>query len=192
MNGTSMLSTNAPLQAGNASMLAMATIGLSGNKYILGLMILLINIGARYIGNEVGDFMHKVLNHKFSRRFLIFLVLWMGTRDLVVAGVITIAFIVIVSTIFNEHSDYCILPIDNTSSISKEDYLMAKELISKYEKDNEPSKHTMNNGSIGSIGSIGSNGSNGSIGSIGSVGGISSGFGSSGGNVVGGSVGKYL
>jgi len=163
------------LSPGNASMLAVATMGLSGNKYVLGLMILLINLGARYIGNEVGDFMHKVLNHKFSRRFLIFLVLWMGTRDLVVAGVITIAFIAIVSTIFNEHSDYCILPIDTTSSISKEDYLMAKELISKYEKENEPSKHTMNNGSIGSIGSVG---------------GISSGFGSSGGNVVGGSVGK--
>ena len=164
----------------NASVLALATMGLSGNKYMLGLMILLINLGARYIGNEVGEFMHKVLNHKFSRRFLIFLVLWMGTRDLVVAGVITIAFIAIVSTIFNEHSDYCILPIDTTSSISKEDYLMAKELISKYEKENEPSKHTMNNGSV----------SGGGIGGIGCVGGITSGFGSSGGNVVGGSVGK--
>jgi len=152
MGGASMSST-APLPAGNATMLAIATMGLSGNKYILGLMILLINIGARYIGNEVGDFMHKVLNHKFSRRFLIFLVLWMGTRDLVVAGVITISFIVIVTTIFNEHSDYCILPIDNTSSITKEDYLMAKELISKYEKDNEPIKNNMNNGGVG--GSVG-------------------------------------
>ena len=152
MGGASMAST-APLPTGNATMLAMATMGLSGNKYILGLMILLINIGARYIGNEVGDFMHKVLNHKFSRRFLIFLVLWMGTRDLVVAGVITISFIVIVTTIFNEHSDYCILPIDNTSSITKEDYLMAKELVSKYEKDNEPIKNNMNNGGVG--GSVG-------------------------------------
>ena len=152
MGGASMTST-APLPTGNATMLAMATMGLSGNKYILGLMILLINIGARYIGNEVGDFMHKVLNHKFSRRFLIFLVLWMGTRDLVVAGVITISFIVIVTTIFNEHSDYCILPIDNTSSITKEDYLMAKELVSKYEKYNEPIKNNMNNGGVG--GSIG-------------------------------------
>ena len=143
------MTSTAPLPAGNASMLAIATMGLSGNKYILGLMILLINIGARYIGNEVGDFMHKVLNHKFSRRFLIFLVLWMGTRDLVVAGVITISFIVIVTTIFNEHSDYCILPIDNTSSITKEDYLMAKELVSKYEKDNEPIKNNMNNGGVG-------------------------------------------
>ena len=143
------MASTAPLPAGNATMLAIATMGLSGNKYILGLMILLINIGSRYIGNEVGDFMHKVLNHKFSRRFLIFLVLWMGTRDLVVAGVITISFIVIVTTIFNEHSDYCILPIDNTSSITKEDYLMAKELVSKYEKDNEPIKNNMNIGGVG-------------------------------------------
>ena len=147
------VASSAPLPAGNASVLALATMGLGGNTYILGLMILLINIGARYIGNEVGDFMHKVLNHKFSRRFLIFLVLWMGTRDLVVAGVITISFIVIVTTIFNEHSDYCILPIDNTSSITKEDYLMAKELVSKYEKYNEPIKNNMNNGGVG--GSIG-------------------------------------
>jgi len=134
-----------PLPAGNASVLALATMGLGGNKYILGLMILLINIGARYIGNEVGDFMHKVLNHKFARRFLIFLVLWMGTRDLVVAGVITISFIILVTTLFNENSDYCILPIENNSSINKEDYEMAKQLVSKYENDNKININPMNN-----------------------------------------------
>jgi hypothetical protein len=121
------------LPAGNASVLALATIGLSGNKYMLGLMILLINLGARYIGNEVGEFMHKVLNHKFARRFLIFLVLWMGTRDLVVAGVITIGFIVFVNTLFNESSRFCILPTMNDSPINKEEYLLAKELVTKYE-----------------------------------------------------------
>ena len=134
-----LLSNQSPLPAGNASVLALATIGLSGNKYMLGLMILLINLGARYIGNEVGEFMHKVLNHKFSRRFLIFLVLWMGTRDLVVAGVITIGFILIVNTIFNENSSLCILPVANESTIiTKEQYLVAKELVNKYEMQNQP------------------------------------------------------
>ena len=133
---TSPPSTSQELPAGNASVLALATMGLSGNKYMLGLMILLINLGARYIGNEVGDFMHKVLNHKFARRFLIFLVLWMGTRDLVVAGVITIGFIVLVNTIFNENSSLCILPTMNDSQINKDDYLMAKELVNKYENAN--------------------------------------------------------
>ena len=114
---TSPSLTSQELPAGNASVLALATMGLSGNKYMLGLMILLINLGARYIGNEVGDFMHKVLNHKFARRFLIFLVLWMGTRDLVVASVITIGFIGLVNTIFNENSSLCILPTMNNATI---------------------------------------------------------------------------
>ena len=126
---------------GSTSALALATIGLSGNKYMLGLMILLINLGARYIGNEVGEFMHKVLNHKFSRRFLIFLVLWMGTRDLVVAGVITIGFILLVNTLFNENSSLCILPVQNNSSITKEQYLLAKDLVTKYEMANPPIIH---------------------------------------------------
>ena len=128
--------SSTPLSVGNASMLAIATMGLNGNKYILGLMILLINLGARYIGNEVSDFMHKVLNHKFARRFLIFLVLWMGTRDLVVAGVITITFIVLVNTVFNENSDFCILPVTNNSTITKEEFQIAKQIVAKYELAN--------------------------------------------------------
>ena len=144
--------SSAPLSVGNASMLAIASMGLNGNKYILGLMILLINLGARYIGNEVGDFMHKVLNHKFARRFLIFLVLWMGTRDLVVAGVITITFIVLVNTVFNENSDFCILPVTNNSDITKEEFQLAKQIVAKYElanpQQNLPNSNmtmTMNN-----------------------------------------------
>jgi hypothetical protein len=130
---TMAAAASAPLSAGNASMLAVATMGLSGNKYVLGLMILLINLGARYIGNEVSEFMHKVLNHKFARRFLIFLVLWMGTRDLVVAGVITISFIILVNTLFNENSAYCILPVTNNLTITREEYDLAKQIVSKYE-----------------------------------------------------------
>lgn len=129
---------NSAASIGGTSALALATVGLNGNKYMLGLMILLINLGARYIGNEVGEFMHKVLNHKFSRRFLIFLVLWMGTRDLVVAGVITIGFILLVNTLFNENSSFSILPIKNDLTITKEQYLLAKDLVNKYEIANPP------------------------------------------------------
>jgi hypothetical protein len=144
--------SSTPLSVGNASMLAIASMGLNGNKYILGLMILLINLGARYIGNEVGDFMHKVLNHKFARRFLIFLVLWMGTKDLVVAGVITITFIVLVNTVFNENSDFCILPVTNNSEITKEEFQLAKQIVAKYElanpQQNLPNSNMNNNNSV--------------------------------------------
>ena len=149
--------SSAPLSVGNASMLAIASMGLNGNKYILGLMILLINLGARYIGNEVSDFMHKVLNHKFARRFLIFLVLWMGTRDLVVAGVITITFIVLVNTVFNENSDFCILPVTNNSTITREEFQLAKQVVAKYELAN-PQQNLPNsniNNSVGGVSGVG-------------------------------------
>lgn len=145
--------------AANSSILALATMGLSSNKYILGLMILLINLGARYIGNEVSDFMHKVLNHKFARRFLIFLVIWMGTRDLIVAFVITIGFILLVNTLFNENSQFCILPAKNDSGITKEEYELAKQLVMKYEKINPIIPNSMNGmgGMVGIGGGIKNN-----------------------------------
>lgn len=119
--------------AANASIIALASAGLSGNKYILGIMILLINLGARYIGNELNEFSHKVLNHKFARRFLIFLVIWMGTRDLVCALILTTAFILISNTLLNEQSSFCILPVESPELISKEEYDVAKQLVQKYE-----------------------------------------------------------
>jgi hypothetical protein len=128
---TSTVATN--IAGGNASILALATAGLSSNKYVLGIMILLINLGARYIGNELNEFSHKVLNHKFARRFLIFLVIWMGSRDIIVSLVITICFILLSNTLLNENSDYCILPIDNPSPVSKEEYEIAKQMVQKYE-----------------------------------------------------------
>ena len=141
--------------AGNSSMLALATMGLGSNKYILGLMILLINLGARYIGNEVSEFMHKVLNHKFARRFLIFLVIWMGTRDLVVAFVITAGFILLVNTLFNESSRFCILPEKNDSGITKEEYDLAKQLVAKYEMSNPPIPNRMGGVGMGGVGGMG-------------------------------------
>lgn len=134
MGGLTPASTvPANIAGGNASILALATAGLSSNKYVLGIMILLINLGARYIGNELNEFSHKVLNHKFARRFLIFLVIWMGSRDIIVSLVITTCFILLSNTLLNEQSGYCILPIDNPSPISKEEYEIAKQMVQKYE-----------------------------------------------------------
>ena len=121
------------MSGGNQSVIALATAGLSSNKYVLGIMILLINLGARYIGNELNEFSHKVLNHKFARRFLIFLVIWMGSRDLIVSLVITTCFILLSNTLLNEQSGYCILPIDEPSPVSKEEYEIAKQMVQKYE-----------------------------------------------------------
>ena len=125
--------------AGNSSILALATLSLSSNKYILGLMILLINLGAKNISSELNEVSHKILSHKYSRRFLIFLLIWMGTRDLLTAFVITTGFILLSNTLLNAESSLCILPIENEneSSVSKEEYQFAKNMVFKYEQTHQ-------------------------------------------------------
>lgn len=140
MGGVSIASATVAT-AGNTSAIAMATAALSSNKYMFGLMIILINIGARYIGSELTEFQHKVLNHKFTRRLLIFLVIWMGTRDIIVAIVLTSAFIILVNGLFNENSRFCILPKSSITecNISQDEYNLAKHIVEKYEKKNNAS-----------------------------------------------------
>ncbi len=132
----STVATTATTLATQPNAIAAITGIMNSNKYILGIMIILINIGARYIGSELTDFQHKVLNHKFVRRLLIFLVIWMGTRDIVVALILTATFIILVNGLFNENSKFCIIPkSNNTNIISRDDYDIAKRVIEKYEKD---------------------------------------------------------
>jgi len=133
---TSAVSSGATSIAASSGLAALMMNGFSNNKYVLGIMILLINLGSRYIGYELSDFHHKVLNHTFARRMLIFVVLWMGTRDVVVSMVITTCFIVLVSELLNENSKYCILPKANNIKITAEEYALAKEIVQKYEKNN--------------------------------------------------------
>lgn len=140
----STVATTATTLATQSSTITAITGIMNSNKYILGIMIILINIGARYIGSELTDFQHKVLNHKFVRRLLIFLVIWMGTRDIIVALILTATFIILVNGLFNENSKFCIIPKNNktANSISRDDYDLAKRVIEKYEKDHPPSSIT--------------------------------------------------
>jgi hypothetical protein len=136
----STVATTATTLATQSTAISAITGIMNSNKYILGIMIILINIGARYIGSELTDFQHKVLNHKFVRRLLIFLVIWMGTRDIIVAIILTATFIILVNGLFNENSKFCIIPKSNTTTnnISRDDYDIAKRVIEKYEKDHPP------------------------------------------------------
>ena len=133
----STVATTATTLATQTNVISSITGIMNSNKYILGIMIILINIGARYIGSELTDFQHKVLNHKFVRRLLIFLVIWMGTRDIIVAIILTATFIILVNGLFNENSKFCIIPKSDTTTnnISRDDYDIAKRVIEKYEKD---------------------------------------------------------
>ena len=112
---------------------------LNNSKYFSGIVMLLMNLGSKYISMELTDFHEKILSNLIIRRLIIFTVFFVATRDIIVSFVLTAVFIVLVSGLFNENSKYCIMR--NTSSdifnkITKNDYIKAQKVIQLYELQN--------------------------------------------------------
>jgi|TARA_Y100000389_G_scaffold170184_1_gene177015 hypothetical protein len=84
--------------------------GLFDNKYIIGIIMVVINLGARFIVNELNEEQKKWINSKYLRRILIFLVVFMATRDIVISIILTIVVIMVIFEFFNEDSDYSLVP----------------------------------------------------------------------------------
>ena len=78
---------------------------LNTNPYFIGLMMLMLNLGGRFIGMEISKEQEKVFTHPWVRRALIFSVLFVATRNFFVALIMTIFVLLLLSFLFNENSD---------------------------------------------------------------------------------------
>ena len=108
---------------------------LNNSKYFVAIMMLLLNLGSRYISMELSQFHEDFLSSVFIRRLLVFTVVFIATRDIKVAFISTAVFIVIVSGLFNEDSKYCILPnVNDPRNINKQEYYYAQSIVEKYHK----------------------------------------------------------
>jgi hypothetical protein len=88
---------------------------LNSSKLFAGLMIIILNIASRFVNVKLSKSMESYLKFTFSRHILIFAIAWMGTRDIYVALLITIAFSICIDYLFNEDSSFCCLSEDFTS-----------------------------------------------------------------------------
>jgi len=83
---------------------------LNDNKFFAGIVMLTMNIGSKYISIELSKTQENYIKYSLGRQILIFAVLWMGTRDIVTALILTVVFILFADYLFNEHSKYCVIP----------------------------------------------------------------------------------
>ena len=70
---------------------------LSENKYFIGFTMILLNIGARFIIDELDDDLRKIASDKIVRKLFIFCSFFMATKDICTALILTIIFIIIVN-----------------------------------------------------------------------------------------------
>jgi len=83
---------------------------LNDSKFFAGIVMLIMNIGSKYIVVELSRTQEGFLKYTLGRLLLIFSILWIGTRDIVISLLLTAVFVLLVDYLFNENSRYCIIP----------------------------------------------------------------------------------
>jgi len=78
---------------------------INDNKYMIGITMIMLNIGARFIIDELDDDLRKMISNVFVRRVVIFCSFFMATKDLFTAIVLTIIFIILINEVFAKELD---------------------------------------------------------------------------------------
>jgi hypothetical protein len=68
---------------------------LNDNKFFLGIMLILLNLGSRYLIDEFSVHPDEYTRNIVLRRLAIFAVCFVGTKDIVVATLLTAGYIII-------------------------------------------------------------------------------------------------
>ncbi len=84
--------------------------------------MIMLNIGGRYLSMELPKNVERLFESTWMRIFVVFCISFMGTRDIKIATIITLLFVILMKYLFHEESMCCILPekISQESLIAKQ------------------------------------------------------------------------
>jgi hypothetical protein len=117
--------------------------------------MLILNLGGRFLSLEVSKGQEKFLSDPTIRRFLLFVVLFVATRNVLVAAGLTIIVVMFLGYLLNENSDLCIFHSTaaqkpekaaetSTYGLSMEESMILKNLLAKQNQaqqdDSKPKK----------------------------------------------------
>lgn len=83
---------------------------LNQSKLLLGLAMLLLNVGAKYVDLRFSKTQEQALRNGLAREMIIFAIVFMATHDIVMSLLLTSAFVVLADYLFNDQSKFCIIP----------------------------------------------------------------------------------
>ena len=123
---------------------------LNSSKYFTGIMMIILNIGSRFVEIKLGSSMESFIKYNVARELLIFTIAWMGTRDIIVSIILTASFVVLSEFLLNHKSRFCVLPdkyktinVDANSDgvISDSEINKAIETLEKAKKQKEKNRN---------------------------------------------------
>ena len=121
-------------------------INLSSNKLFCGCLMLLTNLGGKYLALELPSNIEKIFTSNFILRYLVlFSIFFMATRDVKTSILLSLLFFIILKFFINEKSTFCLIKNDEinqkkdltNNKISIEEYLKAKEILNRYYQESK-------------------------------------------------------
>ena len=79
---------------------------ISTNKYFFGVIMIIINFGSRFIIEELtSNQINFLRSNKIVRRIIIFSIFFMATRDILASCILTIIFIILITSVFKDENN---------------------------------------------------------------------------------------
>lgn len=83
---------------------------LNNNKFFAGIIMILLNIGSKFIMVEFSKSTQEYMKYTVCKQILVFAMAWMGTRDIYTSLGLTAIFTILSEYLFNEESQLCVVP----------------------------------------------------------------------------------
>ena len=99
----------APTPPNFSDSLLMSVHDINMNPYLLGVAYILLNLGGRFMVLSVTPAQEAFLQNIVFRPLLLFAIMFIGTRNLVVAFWLTLVVLIFLHYLLNENSDWFLL-----------------------------------------------------------------------------------
>jgi hypothetical protein len=83
---------------------------LNTDKIFYACTMLSMNFGSRFVMQDITKLQEKALASTIAKRFILFCMVFVATRDLITSLCITFAIVVVTQYLLNENSHFCIIP----------------------------------------------------------------------------------
>lgn len=101
---------NSPILQTAGDPLSFAIMTMNTNPYFIGMFMLLLNLGGRFLSLELTKKQEAFLQAQWVRPLIFFTVIFMATRNVVAAFWLTVMFFFVIWVVANENSPFCMIP----------------------------------------------------------------------------------
>ena len=82
---------------------------LNNSRYFAGIVMLMLNIVSKYVTVEFSKTQQEYLRSTVSRQVMVFIIAFMGTKDIYTSLALTAFFVILADYLFNDQSRFCII-----------------------------------------------------------------------------------